>query len=218
MAAPTPAASALTLPEDAVDDVPVLQFAGNPTDYRRVLALAQLHFEANPEKYSTDAAKIAHFVGYFRGAALDWYVARVAASATGVPGLGNFGQFRTLVEGAFALGANQEQAALVTRLQHLRCGSDILGFVAEFQSITEAIGTRSDASRIALVKPMLPMWIQQQIAAGGMIFHSWISFREYLQNVACLLPPRQAARPAKAKRCSKCGKTGHRAKNCKTGN
>jgi hypothetical protein len=197
-------------------DVPSLTFSGDPADYRRVLALCLLAFGVDPDKYPTDIAKIAHFGGYFRGPALDWLVAQLSGP-NGAVGLGDFATFRASVENAFALNGVQEQAALVARLQVMRCHrSAIFPWIAEFESVTQGAGILSDVSRVALARPMLPDDLNRAISELGTIPSTWGRLKVWLQNYAVQQPPRQAA--PKAKRCSRCGKTGHRAKNCKTGN
>jgi hypothetical protein len=187
----------------------------------RMKFLQTVNMEDGHDPYTTDSAKCAKLVSYFRGPALDWAGAEYDNDPTI---FANYSTFVVLVRQAFGISDEGLSAQRRGQLEGLKWGPDLPVFFAEFDRLTQLLGLTGDAVRIALVRSKLPVHVQTLLAQQALNFASYDTMRERLQVMWALDPGRTISKPSgtqtasRRPRCGKCGKRGHAAPDCRSKN
>jgi hypothetical protein len=99
-------------------------------------------------------------------------------------------------------------------------GDDLPTFFSEFLRLTSNIGLTSDASRLTVLRPKLPRYYVDALAANGEVHTTFTSLRRQVLNIWTLRAGGARTDPAaerKRQKCDKCGKKGHLATVCRSG-
>lgn len=190
-----------------------LTFDGNPVDLERILAHVSVVFLRDPSAYPTDESKSARLAEHFRGAALDWLSVKLQTQPSP---LTNFTEFQGLVRTAFGFDLPRRQQMARTNLGVLKQEGDLLLFLAEFEGLTQIVGSVSDASRLALIMPKLSPYFRDCIVNSGEPIGSYATMVARLKNIYTMRPATAVGAEVRRKkaRCGKCGKKGHSASQC----
>lgn len=184
--------------------------------------LQYAHFSEDENNYSTEEAKCAKLVSYFRGPALDW-AGNIYANAPQV--MNNFDNFVEGVRNAFGISDEGLSAQRRGELEGLRWDAQNLPvFFAEYDRITMQLGLTGHDTKIAILRSKLPIHVQKLLAEQALNFANYETMRERLLTMWNLDPGKHTAVSAgtttrkKKPRCGRCGKKGHTASDCRTKN
>lgn len=215
--ATTPMAGVVTgasLPAPLAD----MSFDGNPADLKRLITHVRIRVIGNDAALNTDARRSAFVASHFRGAALDWLGAQLE---TDPDALDDFDAFIKAVSAAFGYSGNAAIAVARQELETLKQSEDLLLFLTRFEALTATIGLVSDTTRVTLVMPKLSPYYAEAIRKNGTIFTRWSTLRATLINLDAMRVESGKKDPEKKRRrakCGKCGKRGHTAAECRSGN
>lgn len=208
----------------AIKGIPDRVFDG--VDYDQFLQLAgHIEFAAiyNPDKFDSDRKKCAYAAAHFRGAAMTWVLGR-APFVEGSTVLDNWGNFQALVMSS-CCGLTTDDHLREQRQRNLEAlrvtHDDVPTFFAEFERLTANMGTTSDVSRLALLRPKLPAYYLEALATNGQVFDRYQRVKTFCINVWTLRPSRTRTNPGTERatlKCAKCGKKGHDAVACRSKN
>jgi hypothetical protein len=197
----------------------------NGEDLLRLVTMSRLAFLREPERYEEDIrAQCGHLAKNFRGPALDW-VGNVLSTNAGA--LDNFQGFYNLVRAHFGIDDGNLDALRRAELDALRWRPDLPVFFAEFDRLTSLLGLAGDAVKIALVRSKLPTHVQKLLAEQALDFAHYPTMRTRLLTMWALDPSRSIPSSAsssagttqkKRGKCSRCGKRGHAASDCRSKN
>lgn len=195
-------------------DVDELKFNGsNWQALNRIVALAKFHFTQDDDYDGNDVRKCAYLAARFEGPALDWAASLPATDMT------SYDAFVTTTREAFGIAENNITALLRRDLDALRWTTNVPVFFAEFDRLTLALGTTSDATRIAMVESKLPMEMKKLLSEQALSFTSYSTMRERFNCMWAMNPTRtnegSTQSTKKKPRCSSCGKKGHSAADCR---
>jgi hypothetical protein len=196
----------------------------NWQDLQRLVTSSRMKFlqtaGLDTDPYEEDTAKCGYLTSFFTGAALDWAGQQFDLNPAI---MNNFGNYVSTVRNAFGISDQGLQAQWRGQLEGLKWRPDLAVFFAEFDRLTALLNVTGHDARIALVRSKLPFATQKLLAEQALNFNNYETMRERLLQMWALDPSKGAGtdvlttRPAKV-RCSKCGKKGHAASNCRSKN
>lgn len=193
-------------------------YGSNWDDLDRLVALSRFHFIAHEEfnileedgttpRAIGDRARAGYLAGSFRGPALDWVV---SVSNAAPDTLASFTGFVVAVKQHFGIDDETTQILRRGELERLTWSSDVSVFFAEFDRITFSLGILSDEAKIAHVIAKCPPHIKKLLAEQALNFNNYFTMRARLTTMWALGAFGQV-KPT----CSKCGKKGHSAADCR---
>jgi len=194
-------------------------FDGAPADLTRLIAHVRIRIMTNDHAFDTESKKCGFLASHFRGQALDWIASEMGSNTTWANDLD------TLIQSvALTFGTSGIQAASIarTRLESLKQGkTDLLLFLAEYDSLSTAAGLASDASRLAFIGPKLDPYYREAVNKSTVSYSRWSTYRSSLISLYSMRPATGSVAPDNARRkakCGKCGKKGHTASECRSTN
>jgi hypothetical protein len=170
------------------NEVADLIFTGaNWEDLARLVGLARFAFLQDNDFANDEPMKCAWLAARFRGPALDWAV-NVQSRTPAV--FDDFDTFVTNIREAFGVADLTISAIQRTDLERLRWSHDIPVFFATFDRLTLQLGLTNHETRIALLKPKLPVQLSQKLAEQALNFANYETMRERLITMWALDPNR----------------------------
>jgi hypothetical protein len=203
---------------------PVTFDGSNWADLLQLTDLVELRSKFDDD-LDTDPKKCAYLATKFRGPALEWASKQLTANS------GLHAQFSGYVL-ALRLNFGLDDEAMMVRhrilLDQLTWSNNAPLFFAEFESLCSRCNILEPAAKKALLDNKLPVAYRQKLADLGLAIVDWSTLKERIMTIWLLQPSNQTKietgdtnRPASKKkrtRCSKCGKRGHEAKECRSKN
>jgi hypothetical protein len=199
--------------------VPDLYFDGNPVDLKRLLTHLRVRIMGNDQALNTETKKVSFAASHFRGNALDWLGTYLE---THPMAFDDYDEFVESVNTTFSISGTAHQALLRAELENLKMkDGETLLFLSQFESITAQLGINSDASRLSLVLTKLSPYFADAIRKAGTIYTRWSTLRQMLVNLDAMrvtAGPKDPDSKRRRSKCGKCGKRGHTATECRSGN
>jgi len=133
----------------------------------------------------------------------------------------DFSAFQDQVKEAFGIENDVLRNLFRAQYDALLWGQDAPLFFAEFDRLTSLLQLRSDTVRIEMLRGKLPVALRTQLAEQALDFTSYSVMKQRLITMWALKPKgvaHERAKNATRTKCSKCGKKGHRAADCRSGN
>jgi len=207
-------------------DLPIgtVLFDGNPIDLERMLAHVSLQLLLKASEFADDETnqaaverrKTAYLLSHFRGPALDWAATIMRDHDDW---LNDFAMFSERVKRVFGYNAAQMTELASAELSQLTMGSDLPTFLVRFDELCERAGTRSDVTKITILRGKLRA-PYHNVLLQGIQYNTYGTFKNALLQVHFNTPQGHVNPEKKRKKllCGKCGKKGHTGSQCPVGN